>query len=109
MAAFFDLADQLEHSLASRRIEPVGGLIQENQLGTMNDRLCQLGQLFHTQRVRTELAISCFAKAHVEKSFMSSLERGAWWQSRKFRHQTNEMNARNISDERIALRHVTDL
>ena len=49
-------------------IEAVGRLVEEQHLGAVHDRLRQLGELLHAQRVGLELAVARFAEADVEQA-----------------------------------------
>ena len=46
-----NLADHADHALSRRRIEPVRRFVENQQLGPVDDRLRQLRQLLHAQRV----------------------------------------------------------
>ncbi len=41
----------------------------------MHDRLRQLGELLHPQRIRSERTVASLAQSHVEQHFMRALER----------------------------------
>src|ERR1019366_2647029 len=49
------------------RVEPVGGLIQNQHLGAVRDGLRQFGGLLHAQRVGAQRAVTNFAEADVEE------------------------------------------
>src|SRR5688572_31467328 len=57
---------------ACRWIEPVGWFVKEDQLWTMNDRLCEFGQLLHSERVGLETSITGFAESDVKQCFVCS-------------------------------------
>src|SRR5688500_15846812 len=58
-----NLSYQLDHAQACRRVQSVCRLVKKNQLWTMNNRLRELCELFHTKRVRFEPAITCLTQA----------------------------------------------
>ena len=74
LAAVADLLDQADHPLAVRRVEAVGRLVEEQQLRPVDDRLGQLGQLLHAQRVGLELAVARLAETDVEQRLVGPLE-----------------------------------
>src|SRR5437879_3972781 len=65
-----NLADHADHALSRRRIEPVRRLVENQQLGPVDDRLRQLSQLLHAQRVGPQLPVACFSQSYIEESFM---------------------------------------
>ena len=72
-----DLAHQAEHPLARRGVEAVGRLVEEQQLRAVGDRLGELGELLHAERVGLELAVARLAEADVEQRLVRPLERRA--------------------------------
>src|SRR5580692_7544285 len=100
--------DHADHALARRRIEAVGGFIQNNELGSVYDGLSQFGELLHAQRIGADLAVARFAQADVEEGFVRAFKRGLRRQSRQFAHETDERNRSHIGDKRVVFRHVAD-
>src|SRR5580765_2651091 len=109
LAAVANLANKLDHSLPRRRIKPVGRLIEKDQSRPVDDRLRKLRKLFHSKRIRSNLAIARFAQPYVEQGFVRPFERRFRRQTRKLSHQTNEVNTTHVGDERVAFGHVADL
>src|SRR5688572_23737073 len=107
-AAVANLANKRDHPAARRRIEAIGGLVEDDKLGPVHYRLRQLCKLLHPERVAVDGPVTRFAEADKKKSFVCPLEGMVRRDARKLRHQTNKMNARHFGDERIPLRHVTD-
>jgi len=70
-----DVADQPEHALAGDRIEPVGGLVEKDQLRTVDQRLGKLGSLPHAERIAVDVAVARFAQSDIEEDFMGALDR----------------------------------
>ena len=56
-------------------VEAVGWLVQNNQLGSVRNRLRELGKLLHPQRIRTQLAIARLAQSHIEQRLVRALQR----------------------------------
>src|SRR6185436_19434802 len=74
----------------------------------MDDRLCELGHLFHAVRVGPQLPIARFAEPDVEQHLVRLLERRLGWKPRQLRHLPEKSDRRHLADERIVLRHVAD-
>ena len=51
LTAVANLAYQFDHAQARRRIESVCRFVEKDQFWTMNDRLRELGELLHAERV----------------------------------------------------------
>src|SRR5258708_23745403 len=66
-------AYQLQHALARFRIKTVGRLIEQQQSGTVRDRLRQLGQLLHAQGIGTDFAVSRLSESDIEEGFVGAL------------------------------------
>ena len=75
LAAVANLANELDHSLPRRRIEPVGRLIEKDQSRPVDDGLRKLRKLFHSKRIRSNLAIARFAQPYVKQGFVCPFER----------------------------------
>ncbi len=108
VAAVADLLNQLDHARARGRVEAVGGLVQEEQLGAVRDGGSELRRLLHAQRIRAERPVSHFAKADIKERFMGALKRRFARQTRKLSHQAHEAHAGHRRDEGIVFRHVAD-
>ena len=74
VAAVANLANQLDHAIARRRIQSIGRLVEEYQFRPMSDCLRQLRHLLHAQRIRSDLAVTDLAKTDVKQGFVSALE-----------------------------------
>src|SRR5437764_11538229 len=103
IAGVTDLANELNHAIARRRIQAVRWFIEKDQLWPMSDRLRELRKLLHAQRVRSQFAIPHFAQAYIEQRFMRPFESLVGRQSRELCHVTNETHAGKIGDKSIAL------
>src|SRR6185437_10113392 len=75
LAGIAHFLHQTNHALARGRIETVGGLIEDEQLRPMHDRLRELRELLHTERICAELAITRFSQSDVKESLMRTFER----------------------------------
>ena len=70
-----EIADELEHLVAALRIHAVGGLVEEQQIGIVHERLRQLDPLLHAGRVRLDVAVARLAEADVEQHLVRALHR----------------------------------
>ena len=69
---------QLQHLVASGRVEAVGGLVEEQQARVMHQRLGQLDALLHARRVGADGAVALLVEAHVAQHLRGALAgRGA--------------------------------
>src|SRR5450432_1624201 len=104
-----NLANQLQHALPSFRIKSVGGLVQQDQFWAMCNRLRQLGQLLHAQRICAYFSITRFTQPNVEERFMGALHGFVSRKPGKFCHISDKANTRHVRQKRIAYRHIADL
>ena len=87
IAAVADLLNELDHARARGRIEPVGGLVEKQQLGPVGDGLRQLGGLLHAQRISADRPVADFAQPDIEERFMGALQGVLGGQAGQLRHQ----------------------
>ena len=92
IAGLANLANQLDQAFARRRIHPVGRLVQNQDFRAMRNRLRQLRQLLHAERVSAHRPVSRFAQAHIHESLMGPLHRLFGRKSGYLRHVANESN-----------------
>src|SRR6185436_10032732 len=76
VTAVTNLAYQLDHTQARRRIETVCRFVEEDQTRSMNNRLGEFGELFHAEGIGFETSITCFAESDVKECFVGALQRG---------------------------------
>ena len=60
-----DSPDQPQHLVAPRRVQAVGRLVQQKQLGIVDQGLRQLDALLHAGGVATNRPIALFVEPHV--------------------------------------------
>ena len=97
---------QVEHLVASSRIEPVRGLVEEQQLGVVDDRLRQLDPLLHAGRVAADRPIALLVQAHVAEHLGGPLARGSGRQPGHTAHVAHELRGGDIGREAVVLRQV---
>ena len=70
-----EVADQLEHLVAPLRVHAVGRLVEEQQIGIVDERLRQLDALLHAGRVGLDVAVARLAEADVVEHLVRALHR----------------------------------
>src|SRR5207249_4314157 len=102
------IADEIEHLVAPFRVHAVGRLVEEQQIGIVNERLRQLDPLLHAGRVGFDIAVSRLAEADVEQHLVRALHRVDARQAGQLaavRHEGDRVHAGNVP---VGLRHVAD-
>jgi len=103
-----DIANQLEHLVAPFRIHAVGGLVEEQQAGIVDQRLRQLDALLHTGRVLLDVAIARFTETDVVEHFVRALHGVRGRQAAQLAavgDKGHGVHPRNVG---VVLRHVAD-
>ena len=108
LARIPDLADQPQHPETRRRVETVRRFVQKQEARPVGDRLRQLEQLLHAQRIGLDVAVARLAQTDVEEDLVRALESRLGRQPRKLRHQPHETHAGDAGDEGVPLGHVAD-
>ena len=70
-----EVANELEHLVAALRVHAVGRLVEEQQVGIVDERLRQLDALLHAGRVGLDVAIARLAEADVVEHLVRALHR----------------------------------
>src|SRR5438094_7547770 len=102
------IADEIEHLVAPFRVHAVGRLVEEQQIGIVNERLRQLDPLLHAGRVGFDIAVARLAEADVEQHLVRALHRVDARQAGQLaavRHEGDRVHAGNVP---VGLRHVAD-
>ena len=100
--------DELEHALAGGGVEAIGGFVEDDEFGAVDNGLRELGHLFHAERVGADFAVARFAEADVKENFVGFFESRGFGQARDFAHQAEEGDGGHVADERIVFGHVAD-
>jgi hypothetical protein len=87
---------------------PFVGSSSKQQLRSVRNRLRELGELLHSERIGLELAVARLAEADVEQRLVRPFERRPRRQAGKLGHHAHEADRREAGDERLALRHVAE-
>ena len=102
------VAHQLQHLVAALRVHAVGRLVEEQQIGVVDERLRQLDALLHARRIGLDVAVARFAQAHVVEHFVRALhrvDRGEAGQLAAIGDERHRVHAGNVA---VALRHVAE-
>ena len=103
-----EIVDELEHLVAPFGIHPVGGLVEEQQVGIVHERLRQLDPLFHPGRVGFDVPVAGFAKPDVEQDLVRALHGIVARQPRQLAAVRDERDRIHAGNVRVAFRHVAD-
>jgi hypothetical protein len=74
-SAVADLANERDHATSRWRIETVRGFVENDKFRTVDDRLSELRELLHPERVTIDGPVACFAESDVKESFVRTFER----------------------------------
>ena len=97
---------QVQHLLAARGVEPVRGLVEEDQAGVVHERLRQLHALLHARRVAAHLAVALLEQAHVAQRLRRALAGGGAGQAAHLRQVRHELRGREVRGQAVVLGHV---
>ena len=103
-----DLLDEPDHPLPRRRVEAVRRLVEEEDPRAVGDRLGQLRELLHPERVGLEVPVADLAEADGEERLVGPLERLGSRKARELREHGDVADARDPRDEGVVLGHVAD-
>ena len=95
-----EIADQLEHLVAALRVHAVGRLVEEQQVGIVDERLRQLDALLHAGRVGLDVAVARLAEADVVQHLVRALhrvDRAAGRPARRSRRRTTRRSCRECA------------
>jgi hypothetical protein len=103
-----EIADELEHLLAALRVHAVGRLVEEQQVGIVDERLCQLDALLHARRVRLDVAVARLAETDVVQHFVGALHGVGRRQPCELPAVRDKRHGVHAGDVRVAFGHVPD-
>ena len=101
-------ADQRQHLVAPRRIQAVGGLIEQEQPGVVDQRLGELDPLAHARGVATHGPIALLVEPHVPEDLRGPLASGPTGQPGHRRHVGHEIGGRHVRWQAVVFGHVAD-
>ena len=103
-----DVGNQRQHLLAALGVHAVGGLVEEQQIGVVHERLGQLDPLFHAGGIGFQVAVAGLAEPDVEEHLVRPLHRvgpGQPGQLAAEGHERHRVHARNVP---VGLGHVAN-
>ena len=103
-----EVANELEHLVATLRVHSVGRLVEEQQIGVVHERLGELDALLHAGRVGLEIAVARLAEADVIEHLVGALHRIDVRQAGELAAIRHEGHGIHAGDVPVDLRHVAD-
>ena len=101
-------ADEVEHLIAAGRVEPVRGLVEEQELRVVDERLGQLDALLHARRVAAHGPVALLEEADVAQHVGGALAGRRARQAGHARHVVDEVGRRDVGGQAVVLGHVAD-
>ena len=108
VARVADLADQPEHARRAGGSRPFVGSSRNSSLRPVRDRLRELGELLHAERVGLERPVARLAEADVEERLVRALERLPEGSPESSAIMRTKRTAGHVGDEGVVLGHVAD-
>ena len=103
-----EVANELEHLVAPLRVHAVGRLVEEQQIGIVDQRLGQLDALLHAGRIGLDVAVARLAEADVVEDLVRPLHRVDGRQPGELAAVGDERDGVHAGDVRVGLRHVAE-
>jgi hypothetical protein len=97
---------EVEHLVASRRIEAVGGLVEQQELRVVNQRLRQLDPLLHAGGVAADGPVTLLVEPHVAQHLRGPLPRRGGGEAGHAAHVGHELGGGGIGREAVVLGQV---
>lgn len=103
-----DAADQAEHLVAPDRVEAVGRLVEEDQLGVVDESLGQLDALLHARGVAADGAVALLVEPDVAQGVGGALPGRGRREPGHAGHVDDELGGRDVGWQAVVLGHVAD-
>ena len=103
-----DALHEVEHVDAGRRVEAVGGLVEEDQPRVVHERLRELGALLHAGGVAAHLAVALLVEADVAQDVGRALAGDGRGQAGHPAHVDHEVAGAHVGRQAVVLGHVAD-
>ncbi len=100
--------DQVEHVLAALRVHAVGGLVQQQQPGIVDQGDRQLDPLEHAGGEAAERAVALLVEADLVADLGGALARGSRRQAAELAHEGDEVRGGHVTWQAGALREIPD-
>ena len=98
--------DQLQHLVAPRGVEPVGGLVEQEERGVVHQRLRQLHPLLHPRGVAADGAVALLVEPHVAQHLGGALPRRRPGEAGQAAHVGHEVGGGHVRRHAVVLGHV---
>ena len=103
-----DPPDQVEHVVAAGGVETVGGLVEQHQLGVVDQRLRELDPLLHAGGVAAHRPVALLVEPDVAQDVGRPLAGGGRRQPRHPGHVDAELGGGHVGRQAVVLGHVAD-
>ena len=103
-----DPVDQRQHRVPAGRVEPVGRLVEQQQVRVVHQRLGQLDPLLHAGRVAADLPVALLVEADVAQRLGGALAGGRPRQPAHPGHVGDELGGGQVGRQAVVLGHVAD-
>src|ERR1019366_2435348 len=100
--------DEAEHFLAAFGVEAVGGLVEEEEFGIVDERLRELDALLHAGGVAADEAVALLVEADVTERLGGAFARGGGGEAGHAAHVGHEVGGGHIYRKAVVLGEVAD-
>jgi hypothetical protein len=100
--------DQAEHVFPAGGIESVRRLVEQEQLGIVDERLRQFHTLLHARGVAADQPVPLLVQSNVPQHLGGALARGLKRQPRHPPHVRDKVGTAHVDGETVVLGHVPD-
>ena len=98
--------DEVQHLVAAGRVEPVGGLVEEQQPRVVDERLGELDALLHAGRVAADGPVALLVQADVPEDLGRPLASGVGRQAGDAGHVGHELGGAHVGGQAVVLGRV---
>jgi hypothetical protein len=102
------VADERQHLLAALGVEAVGGLVEQQQVRVVHQRLGQLDPLLHAGRVRVDRPVARLVQSDVVQHLVRTARGLVGRQARELRGEGHEAGRGHAGQVAVHFRHVAD-
>ena len=99
-------AHEVQHLLAPGGVQPVRGLVEEDEARVVHERLRQLHALLHARGVAAHLAVALLEEAHVAQRLRRAFAGGGAGQAAHAREVGHELRGREVGRQAVVFGHV---
>ena len=103
-----DPVDQRQHGVPAGRVEAVGRLVEQQQVGVVHQRLGELDPLLHAGRVAADLPVALLVEPDVAQRLGGAFAGGRARQAADPAEVGDELGGGHVRRQAVVLRHVAD-